>query len=173
MKSKKHILIIIFTFTCISCSTSPAKSKSSSSSYSSKSKMPRVPAKVLPGGNGDNWRYLGLSYNGSFGVEINDSSINAVGNNKYSFQERKTIMDTNLYPYPPNSLRYTYSISNWQMNCNNKSYIINSTVLYDQLGKQIKEMPLYSDKEAQVKSGSIAWQEYNYICNGVGRNIGY
>lgn len=174
MKSKKYILITFVTFTIISCSTSSNNKSKATSSYNSKSKIPRVPTRVLPGGNSDDWRYLGLSSDGSFGTEINNASISSISYSKYSFQERKTIMDTNKYPYyQQNNPKYTYSISNWQINCNSKSYSIKSVTLYDQLGKQIKDTILYSDKETQINNGSIAWQEYNYICNNVGRNIGY
>ncbi len=173
MKSKLHLsLVIIAVLANASCSTnSPSKNKSSKSN--SKSKIPKVPARSMPGGNEDNWRYLGLSNDGTFGTEINDASIKQIDDNQYSYQERKTIIDTIQYSYQMNTPKYVYSLSAWQMNCKNQSYKISSTTLYDQLGKQIKEITLYSDKELSIRKNSISWQEYNYICNGVGRNIGY
>lgn len=173
IQNTQFIIIAFLAINSISCSTSNTKKYNKSpTTTSSKSKIPRVPAKILPGGTGDNWRYIGISKDGLIGTEIDNSSIIAISNNQYKFQERKTIMDTNKMSYPSGMPKYMYSISNGKIDCNSKQYILNSTTLYDRLGKLIRTTQL-DNQYTNIVSKSSAEQEYNFICNGLNRNIGY
>lgn len=171
----KNLTIIIGIVLLASCSSnsSPTYSKSYKSSTSkTKSSIPKVPAKIIPGGNGDNWRYLGATSNTAIRVEINESSITPQSAKQYKYQDRKTIVNPSNFAYQ-NTPSYYYSLSWWLMDCNSQQYIVNSTALYDVYGKPIKNYNFTDQNYSPVTKGSIAEQQYNYICNNSNRNVGY
>ena len=98
-KQTPILLIFALSFTINSCSTTGGSSSYSRThkSTSKKSSIPKVPPKVMPGGSGDNWRYLGSSDDRLITSEINESSITSGKINK--FQDRKTVVDQNKFNY--------------------------------------------------------------------------
>ena len=138
-----------------------------SSTKSWKSSVPKVPAKQLPGGSADTWRYLGST--NLVAVEINESSISTNANFD-SFQDRKTVIEPNKLNYQGTA--YKYALSWWQLNCTHKQYLINATSLYDSFGKLITTYPLTTNWST-IASGSIAELQYNYLCQGTNRTLGY
>lgn len=173
-KYLKNLITPTISLLLISCA-----SQSSSNTYSKnhkstqKSSLPKVPAKVLPGGSGDNWRYLATSDDNQIAIEINDSSISK-NSSINKFQDRKTIINPAKFNYQNFTPNYKYSLSWWQLNCDQKQIIINSTSIYDEFGKLIKNYSFNSNNVwSNISSDSIAEQQYNYICNGTKRNLGY
>lgn len=153
------------------------------SSSSSKNKngsvtVPKVNAVTPPGGTGKNWRYLGLSDDGQLIVEINDNSISPTTKPQiYNFQDRKTVADPNKFTaYTSGQPHYKFLISNWQMDCNLKQYLIVNATLYD--SSAIEQLRYDYTKDDSVKwikigSGSLAELQYNYVCLNQKRNLGY
>lgn len=166
------LFISITSFNLVSCalfsSTNNKKPKPK------KSNIPKVSAKQIPGGTGDNWRYLGISKDNQMAIEINESSLK--NNNILSlFQDRKTIINPSKFNYASITSNYKYSLSWWQMNCSLKQYTITTTSIYDNNGNLIKTYP-FSDPTtpySKITSGSIAELQYNYVCLGINRNLGY
>ncbi len=166
----KQIKSLLFSSLIVSilcnCGTSPSgKSRT-------KSKIPKVPAKQLPGGTTDNWRYLGTSQDGQIAVEISESSI-IKSDNKAKFQDRKTIINSAVLGSQNPMGNYKYSLSWWNMDCTSKQYYISNTVIYDTYGKLIKAYNFSSTQAIAISSGSIAELQYNYVCQGVNRQLGY
>lgn len=161
--------IIALTTACSTMDSSSAYSRSHKSA-NKKSSVPKVPPKVVPGGTGDNWRYLGNSEDGLITSEINESSISNGSVNK--FQDRKTIVDQTKFNYQNLTPKYKYNLSWWRIDCAQKQYIIDSSSIYDVYGNLIKNYYFSSDWSS-INSGSIVDKQYNYICKGDGRNIGY
>ncbi len=167
---------IIISILCLlnsGCSTSPSSNKGTSKNHSTKNSLPKVPAKQLPGGNGDNWRYLGTSAELAISVEINEASI--IHNAElYTFAERKTIVNPQKFNYPDLAQRYKYSISWWKLNCGKHQYQISSNATYNELGVILTQYTFPSDiTPSLIVAGSIADMEYQYLCNGLKRNLGY
>lgn len=175
MKPLALSLITIGTLFSVSCSNSsaPNATKSYRGKSSTKNSLPRVPPRNIPGGVGDNWRYLGTTISNSVAIEINESSINKSPSNKYKYQDRKTVIEAGKFAYG-SMPSYQYSLSNWLMDCDNKVFKINSTSIYDGYGKLIKSYS-FDDNilSSAISHGSIAEKQYNYICNSYGRSIGY
>lgn len=163
-------LTVLFLNGCATNSSSSYKKSKSKS----KNTLPRVPAKSLPGGSGDNWRYLGSSQNGQLAIEINESSIKTI-NEMNNFQDRKTVVEPAKFNYQGLTARYKYSLSWWQLDCNQRQYSIRSTDLYDAYGKLVKSYTFSgADSDAAaIASGSIAELQYNYLCIGSNRSVGY
>lgn len=156
----------------------------SSTKSHNRARLPKVPPKEIPGGAGDNWRYLGTSSNKLITIEINESSlIKSVGNaqgNVSKFQDRKTIIDPAQFSYQGLSPSYKYSLSWWLMDCDYKRYNITSTSIYDINGKLIKTYNFDNSSSTDLESkwttidnGSLAELQYKYACLGINRNIGY
>lgn len=150
---------------------------SSKSSKSGKSNLPKVPPKVVPGGTGSNWRYLGTSDDGQLVIEINDASITSAKIQVYNFQDRKTaVSPTTFTSYTKNQPQYKYILSSWQIDCGNKQYIIESATLYNDSGAVLQQYDYTHNSNIRwVKfgSGSIAELQYNYICLNKNRTLGY
>lgn len=176
--SNKTLAICLSTLSLFACSTTSSgngnTSSSSKSNYKStkKSSMPKVPQKKLPGGNGDNWRYLGTTNDNLLALEINDTSISS-SNSINKFQDRKTVITPSKYNYQgtPN---YKYSLSWWQLNCSQKQFMITSSSVYDTYGNLLKNYSFSNNQQwSSVTDGSIAEQQYNYVCKGMNRTLGY
>lgn len=171
----KNFLIVIAVFGMSACSSnrSPNYTKSySGTSSKSKTSIPKVPARVMPGGDSDNWRYLGTTENGNLAIDINESSISNQQANTYKYQDRKTVVNPSNFAF--NGLpNYRYSLSWWIMNCDSQQYTITSTSLFDAYGKPIKSYYFDQSKYSNVTRGTISEKQYNYICNNNYRNIGY
>lgn len=140
--------------------------------------LPKVQTVQEPGGNGRNWRYLGLSDDGQLSNEINESSIKSTDKPLiYSYQDRKTVSNINKFTaYVTGQPHYKFLISNWQMDCNTKQYLILTSTLYDSLGV-IQLTYNYNNNDnvrwVKIGSGSLAELQYNYICLNQKRNLGY
>lgn len=173
----KYINLITFTsctiiVACSSPSTPYSRSYNSTTTTKTKSSLPKVPPRIMPGGDGDNWRYLGRSNNGTIGVEINNDSISSQDNNQYKFQDRKTIVNPSGYAYN-GTPSYRYSLSWWSLNCSTRQYQITSTALYDNYGKPVTSYNFDQTQSSTASSGSIAEAQYNYVCNNIKKNVGY
>ncbi|RTK97520.1 MAG: hypothetical protein EKK64_01215 [Neisseriaceae bacterium] len=172
MKINKQLsALIISTLFIYSCSNSSAPKQYTKTNKPSTGKFPKVPKRVIPGGISDSWRYLGKSDSGKIAVEINDSSIAKLGNEKYKFTDRKTITNRNGFnfqSFPP----HTYDVSEWIMNCSDKQYKITSKSIFDEYGTIIKTYDL-SGNYSSIRRNSIIDKEYGYVCKNEGKNIGY
>ena len=150
----------------------------STSSHKRQSPLPKVTTVQEPGGNGRNWRYLGLSDDSQLINEINESSIQSTDKPLiYSYQDRKTVANINKFTaYVAGQPHYKFLISNWQMDCNTKQYLILNSTLYDELGvTQLTYNYVNGNNVKWVKigGGSLAELQYNYICLNQKRNLGY
>ncbi len=176
--SQRIVSLLLLSVLFTGCAFSSTGSKSRKSSYK-KSSMPKVPPKQVPGGTGDNWRYLGTSQDKMIALEINESSISKTqspASGSYNiFQDRKTVIDPSKFNYQGLTPSYKYSLSWWQMDCSSKRYSISSTSIYDVLGNLIKTYPFNNTTPnwSNIDSGSLAELQYNYICLGINRSIGY
>lgn len=166
------LILAISIMSACSSNKSPYSKSYTGSSGKSKNSLPKVPARIVPGGSGDNWRYLGVTGNSALAIEINESSINKQSGNIYKYQDRKTVVNPANFAYngTPN---YYYSLSWWKINCDTKQYLTLETALYDGYGKSIKNYSFSNNSFANVASGSVAETQYNYVCNNVYRNVGY
>ncbi len=147
---------------------------------SSSGKVPKVSQIQKPGGDGDTWRYLGTANDGQLVDEINDSSISSgISNNNtqiYNFQDRKTVIAPKKFSYPSNQPHFKYLLSTWQMDCNNKMYLLNSATLYNESGVKIINYNYANDSSVtwlKFTSGNFAQMQYDYICTNKNRNLGY
>lgn len=164
----KISILIIVSLGLSNCATNSSKK-----SYKpKKSTIPKVPAKQIPGGTTDNWRYLGTSQDGQIAVEISESSISKTANS-VKFQDRKTLTNTQKNSTSGTIGNYKYSLSWWNMDCSSKQYYINNTAIYDDYGKLLKNYNFSSTQAITISGGSIAELQYNYVCQGVNRQIGY
>src|SRR5579863_4344991 len=160
------------------CVSSCAWFGSSSHKRSGASSVPKVTQVTPPGGTDKNWRYLGLSDDGQLIVEINDTSIKPDSKPQiYNYQDRKTVLDPNKFTaYTTGQPHYKFLLSNWQMDCNLKQYLILNTVLYDTSAIELIRYDYTTNntvKWIKVGSGSLAELQYNYICLNQKRNLGY
>lgn len=177
MINKRHkqyctLIIAIMMISACSSNRNPYSKSYTGSSSKSKSSLPKVPARIVPGGNADNWRYLGVTSNSSLAIEINESSINKQYGNTYKYQDRKTVVNPAGFAYngTPN---YYYSLSWWKINCDTKQYQTTETNLYDSYGKFIQNYSFSGNSLTTIPAGSVADMQYNYVCNNVYRNVGY
>ena len=140
--------------------------------------VPKVTVVTPPGGTDKNWRYLGLSDDGQLIVEINDASITPTDKPQiYKYQDRKTVSDINKFTaYTTGQPHYKFLLSNWQMDCNLKQYLILDTTLYDSSATIQLRYDYTNDnsvKWVKIGNGSLAGLQYNYICLNQKRNLGY
>lgn len=163
----KISILIIMSLGLSNCATNSSKSYKTK-----KSTIPKVPAKQIPGGTTDNWRYLGTSQDGQIAVEISESSISKTANS-VKFQDRKTLTNTQKNSTSGAIGNYKYSLSWWNMDCSSKQYYINNTAIYDDYGKLLKNYNFSSTQAITISGGSIAELQYNYVCQGINRQIGY
>lgn len=172
MKIKYHLLTIIpIILVCLTnCAIFNATNKN-------KIKIPKVQLSNVPGGNLNNWRYLGTSADNQLIEEINESSISLQSEHLYKYQDRKTVISMAQYSsYVASQPKYKYVISEWQMDCIKQQYLITSSVLYDEDGKEIKQYNYSQDPDIRwIKFGneSLGELQYNYICLNKHRNLGY
>lgn len=146
------------------------------SSFGGSGGLPRTPQAQLPGGKGDNWRYIGTTNDGQLIIEVNNDSIKSASPQVYSFQERKTVKDIAQFQYLNNQTPYKYILSNWIMDCNNKQYILSDVSIFNELGSQIEKINYTNNtniKWLKFGSGTIAELEYNYICLNKNKQLGY
>ena len=175
----KHFCFTIALLLCISgCAWFGGGNSHKNSSYGGNTSVPKVTPVTPPGGTDKNWRYLGLSDDGQLIVEINDSSIKPTDKTQiYNFQDRKTVSDiTKFTAYTTGQPHYKFLLSNWQMDCNSKQYLILNTILYDSSAIEQLKYDYTSDnsvKWIKIGSGSLAELQYNYICLNQKRNLGY
>ena len=170
----KQLILGICTLSLIACSSSSNGTNSYLKSYKNtkKNSLPKVPPKKLPGGSGSNWRYLGSTDDNLLAIEINESSIRST-NKIYSFQDRKTVVTPNKYNYQ-GMPSYKYNLSWWKLSCTQKQFIITASSIYDVYGNLIKNYAFDDNEQwSSVTAGSIAEQQYNYICKGLNRTLGY
>lgn len=161
MRNNIYYLLLIGLVGCSSFNTGP---------------LPTVPQAQLPGGKGDNWRYIGTTNDGQLIIEVNNDSIKSASPQVYSFQERKTVKDTSQFQYLSNQVHYKYILSDWLMDCNNKQYILSNVSIFNELGSQIEKIDYSNNsniKWLKFGSGTIAELEYNYICLNKNRQLGY
>lgn len=140
--------------------------------------VPKVTQVTAPGGNDKNWRYLGLSDDGQLIVEINDTSITPDSKPQiYKYQDRKTVVEpTKFTSYTTGQPHYKFLLSNWQMDCNLKQYLILNSVIYDTSAVELLRYDYTTNssvKWIKIGKGSLAELQYNYICLNQKRNLGY
>ena len=91
MKLRAYIFAVTVIFV-----TSCANVKKPTTKTQAISKIPKLPSKTLPGGDSDDWRYLGT--NQQLVVEISESSITPTSTTQiYSFIDRKRIIDMDKF----------------------------------------------------------------------------
>lgn len=165
-------LTYLLCLTLTSCASDHTRTTNSSAAKKHKHLLPKVPAKTIPGGTADNWRYLGTTSDKQLAIEINESSITS-DNEAINYQDRKTLIDINNFDYQGLTAKYKYSLSWWQLSCQQQQYKIITTSIYDSYGNLIKKYNFTNTTASAINSGSIAAIEQAYICNGATRNIGY
>ena len=170
----KNFLYFIILLAISGCGTYNSSSKSSKTSIPKTTQIPK------PGGNGENWRYLGTTDDGVLVDEINVSSISSTSSAKntqvFNFEDRKTVILPNQFAYPSNQPRFKYLLSTWQMDCNSKEYLMTTTTLYNESGTKLTRYDYANDssvKWLKLGSGSFAEMQYNFICLNINRNLGY
>jgi hypothetical protein len=151
---------------------------SSSNKTVPKKPLPKVPTNVVPDGNGDNWRYIGTTNDGILIVEIDNNSIFSIKKpaEVFNFKDRKTIIDSSQFVYPSGQPHFKYLINSWQMDCQNKKYLLTHASMYNQLGKLVGNYNYTNNdnvKWLSFGSDSIAELEYKFICLNQNRNLGY
>ncbi len=135
-----------------------------------KSSLPKASRPQQPGGQGNNWRYLGISDNNQIITEIDNNSIKLINQNNliYYYKDRKTTTNNQ------NNLRFEYIISEWNMSCLNKNYILLQDTLYNESGIAIKTDSYQNQNNWRtIENDSIADAQYQFICNNKNRNLGY
>ena len=71
-------------------------------------------------------------------------------------------------------ISYKYNLSWWKLSCTQKQFIITASSIYDVYGNLIKNYAFDDNEQwSSVTAGSIAEQQYNYICKGLNRTLGY
>lgn len=168
----RYAILGILSIYMVGCATNT--NANNKRRYSSrKSTIPKVPPRVIPGGSGDNWRYLGTTQNNTISDEINESSIQLSNKQVNRYQDRKTIINTSTFNYNGLTPKYKYNLSWWKIDCNQKQYLIDSSSIYDEYGKLLKNYSLDSAAWSPITGDSIAEQQYNYVCKGINRTVGY
>ena len=166
-----YIYVIVISVFISGCSN-VSKPVSKSSSNSPINKIPKVPQKILPGGDSDDWRYLGS--NSQLVAEISESSISLMKESQvYTFVDRKRVIDPDNFAYTDNVIKYKYILSSWLINCNTKQYKAISASTYSVLGNKIRPIEYKNDSWHPVIENTISQIQYNYICLGINRNLGY
>lgn len=143
-----------------------------------KTALPKAPTIRVPGGIGDNWRYIGTTTDGLIVVELNNNSIQAVKNNNelFNFEDRKTVVEPSQYTYSANQPHFKYIINTWQMDCQNKKYLLINANMYNQAAVSIGKFDYSNNNDVKwlnFGEGSIADLEYKFVCLNQNRNLGY
>ena len=168
MKLRAYIFAVTVIFV-----TSCANVKKPTTKTQAISKIPKLPSKTLPGGDSDDWRYLGT--NQQLVVEISESSITPTSTTQiYSFIDRKRIIDMDKFKYA-DSTKYKYILGTWLINCAEKQYQAVSASLYTDLGVKIKDIDYKRTNPdwITILPSSISQMQYDYVCLGINRNLGY
>ena len=142
--------------------------------------IPHTKLTQIPYGNGDNWRYLGITPNNSLIDEINSASIKNINSintpTTISYQDRKTVTLPNKFIYSPNQPHFKYVLSNWQINCITKEYLLSDTTLFDNLGNQISHYHYINNVNVawlKIEPNSFSQLQFNFICLRINNNLGY
>lgn len=151
---------------------------SSSNKPHGKQALPKAPANVVPEGSGDNWRYIGTTNDGFLAIEINNNSIIPSKNTSevFSFEDRKTVIDQSQFTYPNGQPHFKYLLNSWQMDCQNKKYILSNAKMYNQTGTLLGSYDYANNDNVKwlgFGTDSIAELEYKFICLNQNRNLGY
>lgn len=179
MKCHSHLkylssgLIIIALIAGCATSKKPAGKSSKSTG---RSPLPKTPRFALPGGNSENWRYLGTTDDNQIADEIDYTSIESVIINTYKYQDRKTIISPNTFTYASGQPQYKFAIGSWMINCVKEQYLLTQTTIYDTYGNLIKQYDYTNDNDVKwlkFGHGSIAYMQYNFICLNQNKNLGY
>lgn len=174
----KQQTLYLFLLSLSLCSCAFFSSHTTSSS--GQTHLPKVPPAAIPGGVHDNWRYIGTTDDGMLVIEINNNSISSALTKDnlqvFNFQDRKTVVSPGQFTYPANQPHFKYLINDWQIDCQNKKYIVLDATMYSQSGTQIGHYDYKNDdsvKWIKFGSGSIADLEYKFVCQNQNRNLGY
>ena len=140
--------------------------------------FPKAPTQVSPGGNGDNWRYIGTTNDGMLVIELNNNSIQNTKHNPelFNFEDRKMVVEPTQYTYPNGQPHFKYVINAWQIDCKNKKYLLLNAKTYNPAAKLLGSYNYANDNNVKWISfgeGSIAELEYKFICLNQKRNLGY
>ncbi|MCE2705489.1 MAG: hypothetical protein LW807_00195 [Proteobacteria bacterium] len=160
----------------VSCATSKQNTSSINNNSNIKSILPKVPKTSLPGGNTDNWRYIGTTDNNQIADEIDNNSIKSINIQIYQFLDRKTIVSPNNFVYANQQQPYKFALGLWTINCIDKKYILNQMSIYDTYGTLIKTYDYTSDSNVKwliIGDKTIAEMQYEYICLSQNKNLGY
>lgn len=174
MKSLKTASSFLLFFILSNC----AFFSSSSTKKSNNKPFPRSPNTVVPDGSGDNWRYIGTTNDGTLVVEINNNSITNTKDTSeiFNFEDRKMVVDPAQFIYPSGQPHFKYLINSWQMDCQNKKYILMSASMYNQAATLLGKYNYANNDDVKwlnFGSGSIAELEYKFVCLNQNRNLGY
>ena len=180
---RNSISLLLFSLTNVLALSGCAffgSSSGSNTSAAGKVSVPKVPTVAKPGGDSSSWRYLGTTNDGQLIDEINDSSISSGVSSKntqvYNFEDRKTVVNPNKFAYPKDQPHFKFLLSHWQMDCNNKEYLLGDATLYNESGVKISSSSYSSDNSVtwlKLGSGTFAEMQYAYICQNKNRNLGY
>ena len=169
---KLLIIISVVSSLFITSCSSVKKSNSSTIKSSSSSIVPSVAKKTLPGGDSDDWRYLGT--NAQLVIEISESSIEPNKTPKtYKFVDRKRIIDTDKFKFIDNKQKFKYILSTWIINCDAKQYQSINASIYNDLGVKMKDISYRNNLWYPIKADTVSQMQYNYVCLGINRNLGY
>jgi hypothetical protein len=172
-----HLFYLIScVFSCFYLTSCSVFNPSSQSSTSNRVRVPAVKPVQIPGGNTDNWRYLGTTTTSQIIEEIDDTSIKAIDLQIYGYQDRKTITDVETFDYQISQPHYKYLLSQWLINCQTLQYLLTNVVMYNGQGTILKSYDYTQDNNVRwlkIGSGSIAEMQYKYICQNQNRMLGY
>ena len=170
-KYPSSFLCFVILGSCAFFSSSPNKS-------AQRTPLPKAPANIIPEGSGDNWRYIGTTNDGMLVIEINNNSIVPLKNPSeiFAFVDRKTVAEPAQFIYPNSQPHFKYLINSWQMDCQNKKYILTNAKMYNQAAKLLGNYNYTNNNNVKwlnFGAGSIAELEYKFICLNQNRNLGY
>lgn len=143
-----------------------------------KTSLPRAPTIRIPEGSGDNWRYIGTTTDGLIIIELNNNSIQALKNSNeiFNFEDRKTVVEPTQYTYAAGQPHFKYIINTWQIDCQNKKYLLLTANMFNQAAVSIGKFDYTNNSDVKwlnFGEGSIADLEYKFVCLNQNRNLGY
>jgi hypothetical protein len=152
--SKRFIALALVAGVLAGCATGPA----------TKSPITSRPSKPAIDANAD-WQNLGVSPNGNILNEIDKLSIKRQGT-LVSFRDKKTIFN----PKKENFLStpvHKYSINQWLIDCQNRTFRLSSMTLFDEANRQIASFTYNADqiKATPVVQNSASYQQMLFVCN--------
>ena len=122
-----------------------------------------------------NWHYIGssninLMYKYQYSDTINDYSIHYLHNHIYAFDDKKIILKMLLYKYNYNFVDYInqapfkFIITHWLIDCHNYIILPIKIVIYNDYFQIVKKYHI-TKKWYEIKQGSIADKQFQYICS--------